>query len=613
VEYRYGQRLKSSRFLNNLTAAVILALVTCLLYYNALNAYWRYDDGAHLGFAATYQPWQYFFIPEITRQHNISSVTPWNVLTYDINLRLFGFSPAGFYAHQLFSVWLAGLGTFLLLRLWTVYYWALFGAILFLTGVPTFHIANELMTGHYLEGMILMIAVLYCYVQALRKERFLIALAGAVFYAITVTTKEIYVPLPVFLLFIPEGKFEQKIKYALPYFVCAAAYVLWRYAVLGKIVGGYSVSYAAGFDPVLVAWTFAKIPVLCFGKNTQGILSCLVMAGLISWGLLRKKIFPVPFLVGLFLILVPLMPLAHWPGINLADRYVFLPWWGICCCMAFILPSPSKTILQKGSAALVCAFILLAVVGANLREREFLRSHASLQTEVYRFILNSNNTQVFLRPRIGEEFGYFPIIINGILKADETFNPQYIPRATIISDESALVNVDLSTKTIWRYGEDCKCVKDITSGVPLMLKRLKELKTVHKALKIHYDAPGGFAEKTAGFIDGVSIQGKRVIVVGWANLPYTDAGQTIHVFLSSAPMASSVEIVERPDVAETMQNEALMFSGFRIDLDFENTSGAKRALSEICVAADSVARPLTLLNATKSRCEHLNKGKERQP
>jgi hypothetical protein len=101
--------------------------------------------------------------------------------------------------------------------------------------------------------------------------------------------------------------------------------------------------------------------------------------------------------------------------------------------------------------------------------------------------------------------------------------------------------------------------------------------------------------------------------VGWANLPYTDAGQTIHVFLSSAPMASSVEIVERPDVAETMQNEALMFSGFRIDLDFENASGAKRALSEICVAADSAARPLTLLNATKSRCEHLNKGKERQP
>jgi hypothetical protein len=482
-----------------------------------------------------------------------------------------------------------------------------------LTGVPTLHIANELMTGHYLEGMLLMIAALYCHEEALRKERFLLALAGTVFYAISVTTKEFYVPLPVFLIFIPEGKLEHRIKYVLPYFVCTAVYVLWRYAVLGKIVGGYSVSFAAGFDPELVAWTFAKIPILLFGKDAQGILSCLAMAGLFSWGLLRKKIPLIPFLVGLLLILVPLIPLAHWPGINMADRYLFLPWWGICCCIAFILSASPKTIFQKGLAALLCAFILLTVVGVNLREREFLKSHASLQTEVYRFILNSNSTQVFLRPRTGEEFGYFPIIINGILKADDKFNPRHIPRAAIISDESALVNVDLRTKTVWRYSEYCKCVKDITSEVPLMLKRLKELKTLRKALKIHDTSPWTFAEKSAGFIDGVSIQGKHVTVVGWAYIPYTEAEQTIHIFLSSPPMASSVEIVERPDVAATIQNDALIFSGFRINLEFENSSSAKRALSKVCVAADSAARPLTLLNSMESHCEYLNKGKGMQP
>jgi hypothetical protein len=613
VEHRYGQRMKSDKFLGNLATAVILALVTCLLYQNALNAYWRYDDGAHLGFAATYQPWQYFFIPEITRLHNISSVTPWNILTYDINLRVFGFSPAGFYAHQLMAVWLAGLATFLLLRLWAVYYWALFGAILFLAGVPTLHIANELMTGHYLEGILFMIAALYCYVHGLRKERFLLALAGAVFYAITVTTKEFYVPLPVFLVFIPEGKFERRIKYALPFFFCAAVYVLWRYAVLGKIIGGYSVSYAAGFDPQLVAWTFAKIPVLFFGRDAQGILSCLVVAGLFLWGLSRKKLPLIPFLAGLLLILVPLIPLAHWPGINMADRYLFLPWWGICCCIALVLPAPTGTTFQKGLSALLSAFILLTVVGANLRERAFISSHASLQTEVYRFILNSDNSQVFIRPRTGEEFGYFPIIINGILKADDKFNRRRTPRATIISDEAALVNIELGRKTVWRYSEDCKCVKDITSEVPMILKRLKELKTVNRALKIHTTPPGTYAEKPAGFIDGASIQGKRVTVVGWAELPNIEADQTIHVFLPSPPLASSLEIVERPDVAAAMQNHALMFSGFRIDLDFENASDAKRALSELCVAADTAARPLTLLNSKNSNCDHLNGGKGKQP
>jgi hypothetical protein len=58
-----------------------------------------------------------------------------------------------------------------------------------------------------------------------------------------------------------------------------------------------------------------------------------------------------------------------------------------------------------------------------------------------------------------------------------------------------------------------------------------------------------------------------------------------------------------------MQNDALIFSGFRVDLDFANVSDARRALSDVCVAADSSARPLTLVNAKESHCEYLNKAR----
>jgi len=587
--------------------------VTYILYHEALSAYWRFDDGAHLGFAAMYKPWEYFFIPEITRQHSISSVGPWNVLTYDINLRLFGFSPAGFYAHQVMAVWLAGLVTFILLRLWMVYLWALFGAVLFLAGVPTLFIANELMTGHYLEGMLLMIAALYCYVRALRKERFLLALVGAIFYLITVTTKEIYVPLAVFLVFIPEGNFPRRIKYALPFFICAAAYVLWRYSVLGKVVGGYSVSYAAGFDPVLVAKTFAGIPILLLGNGPLGIFACLAIAALFAWGLFTRRISLIPFLSAFSLILMPLVPLAHWPGINIADRYLFLPWWGICCSMAFVLSHLRQTTFQKVLAIILSAIVLFTVVRSNLREREFLRSHASLQTEIYRFILNSNSEQVFLRPRIGDEFGYFPIIINGILKADERFNPRHVTRAAIISDESDLAKVDLKAKTVWSYSEECKCVENITPRVPKILKKFKVRSSLYRGVKIHDTNPKTFAEKKAGHVDAASIRGRRVTIEGWASLPYTEVGQTIHVFLSSPPVSASGEIIERPDVARTLHDDTLIFSGFRITLDFKTASQAKQALSELCIAADSGARPLMLLLSQGSHCEYLSGGKEMHP
>jgi hypothetical protein len=68
----------------------------------ALNGYWRFDDGAHLMFATEYSPSQYFFNPVVTRAFSGANITPWNVFFYDLNLSIFGFHPAGFYFHLLF-------------------------------------------------------------------------------------------------------------------------------------------------------------------------------------------------------------------------------------------------------------------------------------------------------------------------------------------------------------------------------------------------------------------------------------------------------------------------------------------------------------------------------
>jgi hypothetical protein len=133
---------------------LILAAVTLVMHHSALNGFWRFDDGWLLGFAACYAPWEYFFLPSFTREISYSFITPWLPLTYDTNLALFGLNPLGHYAHQLVSLWLAAYMSFLVLRLWMSLGWAVFGAMLFLVGTPTVHIAQELMTGHYLEGLI---------------------------------------------------------------------------------------------------------------------------------------------------------------------------------------------------------------------------------------------------------------------------------------------------------------------------------------------------------------------------------------------------------------------------------------------------------------------------
>ena len=194
----------------------ILATVTLVMHHSALNGFWRFDDGWLLGFAACYAPWEYFFLPSITREISISFVTPWLPLTYDINLALFSLNPLGHYAHQLVSLWLAAYMSFLVLRLWVGLGWAVFGAILFLVGTPTVYIAQELMSGHYLEGLIFACFAIYGFVRAMRGDnRYWLAL-GVLGYALACTCKEIYVPFPVLLLALPEGNWKKRFR-----FLCA--------------------------------------------------------------------------------------------------------------------------------------------------------------------------------------------------------------------------------------------------------------------------------------------------------------------------------------------------------------------------------------------------------
>jgi hypothetical protein len=54
-----------------------------------------------------------------------------------------------------------------------------------------------------------------------------------------------------------------------------------------------------------------------------------------------------------------------------------------------------------------------------------------------------------------------------------------------------------------------------------------------------------------------------------------------------AAVNSLIKIVQRPDVAKTMRDDKLIFSGFKITLDFSTVSDAKRAALDICMAADS--------------------------
>ncbi|MET0051381.1 MAG: hypothetical protein ABW095_09930, partial [Candidatus Thiodiazotropha sp.] len=210
-----------------LYVAGILAL-PFLLNASALGGYWRFDDGYLLDFASRFSPRDYFLDPAITRGYSLNNLTPFNPLIFDLNLGLFGFNPTGFYLQHLATLAACGIASFFLLRLWTPASLAFLGSVCFLAGAPTLFVAQQLMVGHYIAGLLFAIVATYCYAQSLLRQDWRLALAGTLFYVLASTCKEIYFPLPFVILFLNLGDWRVRLLHALPMFFWSCSYLVWR-------------------------------------------------------------------------------------------------------------------------------------------------------------------------------------------------------------------------------------------------------------------------------------------------------------------------------------------------------------------------------------------------
>src|SRR2546430_661680 len=97
---------------------MFLVAVVFTLYGSALDNFWFRDDTVILKQAVLYSPYEYFLDPGTWRTLSVASLTPCLTLAYDLDYSVFGFNPAGFYAHNLLAIALCAFFLFLLARQW---------------------------------------------------------------------------------------------------------------------------------------------------------------------------------------------------------------------------------------------------------------------------------------------------------------------------------------------------------------------------------------------------------------------------------------------------------------------------------------------------------------
>lgn len=463
---------------NMVWAGIVLAVLTLGLHGSALKGWWRWDDPQILRHALSYSPWEYFLIPAAWQAFHAAVLFPWLTLPFDIDLRLFGLNPHAFYGHHLLSLWVAALMSYVLLRLWLGPLWSGLGATLFLSGVPVTVVAQELMSRHYVEGLVFAILALYLFLRALRESRPSLAWWGGLFYLLAVSAKEVYVPLVLFLPFVPERDLRQRLRTALPFLLVAVAYVPWRWHMLITPVWTLS-------DHIV--WrAVAGVPFLAIGPligtGTLGTaINLLILAqlGIVLW---RRWDLLLLTLVALALITGPLVPVALLIGFT--ARYQLLPWWVFCCTVALLF----KWIGDFGQRWFVAVLVLyVLVMGVVLYQGLQVRTALEPTIREFemqgKFIWDAHKNRALLvaaSPGLTNMFWY----PRGLVWVKDLIGDPQSPR--LLVDEIELAEVDLSRTEVWAYGDRCQCMLNVSENVPRMLAKWQS-RLVVKPLSLAID------------------------------------------------------------------------------------------------------------------------------
>ncbi len=455
---------------------LLLILASILLNKPVGDAFWRFDDPMILKCAIEYRWWEHFIIPESYHCLSAAHLTPWVTFSYAIDYNLFGLESKFFYYHQIASISLVSIFSFILLRLYTNSYIAFFGILLFLVGSPVWVSSQQLMVRHYVEGLLFSILSIYFFILSLRFQKYRYTILGCLFYILATSAKEIYVPLLGILLFIPEGKLKERFYSALPYFIWGAIYIIWRKYMLGIFIGGYhpTSDVFSYFNENLLS-SLLKFPSFILnGEYAHVVLGLLILIAFINFK--RYFLLNIVSVIGL---IIPLLPLFSKYQIDF--RFIFFLWWSICI---FLIFSYNHLILKKYLFILM-SFIMLLFFWESVEKRNEVKKE--LKNTIFEFEKNGlfflkENEQklLFLTPLLSERTWYF-YYLEKLKKNIFNMNSPYLANSFNV----IWLPDDILSKETWGYDTSCKCVKHINDdSIKKMSVDLKNRVSLEKNLSV---------------------------------------------------------------------------------------------------------------------------------
>ncbi len=485
-------------------AALLLLALVLLVNVGVFGAGWRWDDTQILLHSHRYSFWQDFVQPQVWQQLSPANLTPWLIFSFEIDVILFGLTPTAFYLHQLIAIVAAAFMLFMCVGLWCRPICAAAAAVLFVIGLPTMLVAEQLMTRHYIEGLVFALIAVYSFVLYLRTGKLWLCLIALLMYGLAVSAKEIYVPLPALLLLLPDGNWRRRMKASAPFFAMTLLYALWRGYMLGTFSGGYvdSSEYLSTAFIGDVVESFLMFPALLSGKLWP-VFVFLVTALWLAY-CVRQQRFPWRAILIAALVLLPLVPLVRSPGILLADRYLLLPWVMLSFSLAWCADRVASSLeWQKLNAASLglrpwhgrtaigaAPWVVLPLIAVlTLTHATPVRqSVATVGTEFdvqADFLWHGDETRAFV-PSNNVLPAYW--FVMGLTTLKQRISGAGSPLPVV--DDIYLAAQDVAL--LYTYDVNCKCMRDISGDIPTRLVSYEQRLRPEAPLSLEYHYQQGY-------------------------------------------------------------------------------------------------------------------------
>jgi len=335
-----------------------------VLYRKAIRLWWTYDDPWNLHVSLV-RSWTDAFTERDVWPQNL--FTPLLLGSHEVLIALAGLDPDHWYRVQLFLIGACAAALYGALRLFAGTIPAVTGALLFVAGPPLCSFATQLMVIHYLEAILLGTLAVIAYVLAFRRESVLLEICSALLYFAAMLAKEIAVPLPVLLFFLPPREPRVRVRHLLFHALALGGYLFWRWAVIGTIFGGYGWAIAPAEIPRVLATLPWKIILACAGAGLGAGLAAMVVLATGAGRAMRTRRGLLIGAVTLLLAVAPIIPVSK----EMQPRYVVVVW--LWASVTFVIGTASLRSVPRNALLVAAA---AAVLVANRQEwtREYARS-----------------------------------------------------------------------------------------------------------------------------------------------------------------------------------------------------------------------------------------------